>query len=80
MSDNIHFSFAMLKPLKTNELSRVNAPTAPNCKKGAVACREADAHSGQTREVHGGHNKQTVALGVVPRWRESLGVPAAREG
>ena len=32
----------MWMPLKTNGLSRVNAPTAPNCKKGPVACREDD--------------------------------------
>lgn len=46
----IHLSLAVWKPLKTNGLSRVNAPTAPNCKKGPVACQEDDTHVKNTCE------------------------------
>lgn len=54
---DIHFLLAVWNPRKMNELSRVHAPTAPNCRKGAVACPEADMHirntwCTQTTKIH----------------------------
>lgn len=36
----LHFALAAWKPLKMIGLNRISAPTAPNCRKGPVACRK----------------------------------------
>lgn len=40
----IHCFLAVSNARKTKGLSRVNAPTAPNCKKGPMACKDDNMH------------------------------------
>lgn len=37
---DLHFALAAWKPLKMIGLNRINAPTAPNWRKGPVACEK----------------------------------------